>query len=48
MVQQVGKAEASSLTEIAKQVSLNRTQQANKKNISRDPSEPFIIFETAL
>ncbi|XP_040192032.1 multidrug resistance-associated protein 4 [Rana temporaria] len=48
MVQQVGKTEASSLTEIAKQVSLNRTQQANKKNISRDPSEPFIIFETAL
>ncbi|KAM5180099.1 ATP-binding cassette sub-family C member 4 isoform 1-T1 [Mantella aurantiaca] len=48
MVQQVGKAESSSLTEIAKQVSLNRTHQANKKNTSRDPSEPFIIFETAL
>ncbi|XP_069614144.1 ATP-binding cassette sub-family C member 4 isoform X2 [Ranitomeya imitator] len=48
MVQQVGKAEASSLTETAKQVYLTRIQEANKPRTSRDPSEPFIIFETAL
>ncbi|XP_075056002.1 ATP-binding cassette sub-family C member 4 isoform X1 [Mixophyes fleayi] len=48
MVQQVGRAEASALTHTAKQVSLNKTQQANKPNTSRDTSEPFIIFETAL
>ncbi|KAG9492165.1 ATP-binding cassette sub-family C member 4 [Eleutherodactylus coqui] len=48
MVQQVGRAEASSLTETAKQVYLNRLQEANKPQTSRDPSEPFIIFETAL
>ncbi|XP_069826776.1 ATP-binding cassette sub-family C member 4 [Dendropsophus ebraccatus] len=48
MVQQVGKAEASSLLDTAKQVYLNRIQEANKPHTSRDPSEPFIIFETAL
>ncbi|KAM9321307.1 ATP-binding cassette sub-family C member 4 [Gastrophryne carolinensis] len=47
MVQQVGKAEAASLTHTAKQVSLIRTQEANNKT-NRDASEPFIIFETAL
>ncbi|XP_040281246.1 multidrug resistance-associated protein 4 [Bufo bufo] len=48
MVQQVGKAEASSLAETAKQVYLNKIQEANRPPSSRDPSEPFIIFETAL
>ncbi|XP_056411570.1 ATP-binding cassette sub-family C member 4 isoform X4 [Hyla sarda] len=48
MVQQVGRAEAASLTETAKQVYQNKIQEANKPHTSRDPSEPFIIFETAL
>ncbi|XP_075708502.1 ATP-binding cassette sub-family C member 4 isoform X1 [Rhinoderma darwinii] len=48
MVQQVGKSEASSLTETARQVYMNKIQETNKPLTSRDPSEPFIIFETAL
>ncbi|KAM8976173.1 ATP-binding cassette sub-family C member 4 [Pelodytes ibericus] len=48
MVQQVGKAEATSLTQTAKEVYLNKSQQADQKKNSRDTSEPFIIFETAL
>ncbi|OCT92610.1 hypothetical protein XELAEV_18015666mg [Xenopus laevis] len=48
MVQQVGKAEATTLNEAAKQVHLKRINQENAKNNTRDNTEPFIIFETAL
>ncbi|XP_029460595.1 multidrug resistance-associated protein 4 [Rhinatrema bivittatum] len=54
MVQQVGKAEAASLTETAKQVYFNRNYPEVLSNgqlttdTSKDTSTPFIIFETAL
>ncbi|XP_063809091.1 ATP-binding cassette sub-family C member 4 [Pseudophryne corroboree] len=47
MVQQVGRAEATALANTAKQVYLNRNQQASK-HTKADTSEPFIIFETSL
>ncbi|XP_053563814.1 ATP-binding cassette sub-family C member 4 [Bombina bombina] len=48
MVQQVGKAEAATLTETAKQVYLNKSQRDMKQISSTDTSQPFIIFETSL
>ncbi|CAH2223667.1 multidrug resistance-associated 4 [Pelobates cultripes] len=47
MVQQVGKAEAAALTQVAKEIYLNKNQQRSPQKSSKD-NEPFIIFETAL